>query len=280
MKIIEHIDLMKKQTASARNKGRIIGLVPTMGALHEGHLSLIDAASKNDQFIAVSIFVNPAQFNDPKDLESYPKDLETDLEMLKKYPVDVVFNPPVEEMYPEPDERVFDLDPLDKVMEGKYRPGHFNGVAQIVSKLFEAVRPDRAYFGKKDLQQLAIIKKLVAQMNQDIQIVDCPIIREPDGLAMSSRNQLLTFEERKAAPFIYKTLKEAAGMKSGHSPREIEKYVSDRIRKHPLMELNYFEIVDDVHLTRQEDWDKTVNTVGCIAVKLGRVRLIDNINFD
>ena len=196
MKIITEISLLKQELSLVREESRKIGLVPTMGALHEGHLSLVEAAADQGNYIIVSIFVNPTQFNDPSDLERYPRDLQRDMNLLENYPVEVVFHPGVEEMYPEPDSRHFDLSPLDEVMEGKHRPGHFRGVAQIVSKLFEAVEPDLAYFGEKDFQQLAIIRKLTEILGMNIQIIGCPIIREADGLAMSSRNQLLTPEQR------------------------------------------------------------------------------------
>ena len=195
----------------------------------------------------------------------------TDLKMLKAYPVDIVFAPPVEEMYPEKDKRVFDLSPLDRIMEGKYRPGHFNGVAQIVSKLFEAASPDTAYFGQKDFQQLAVIKKLVDLLHLDVKIIGCPIIREEDGLAMSSRNRLLTPPERAAAPLIYQTLQEAKQMKNRHTPDEIKAFVKSAINNHPLIQLEYFEIVDDQNLMPVKNWQEPVNKVGCIAVQLGNV---------
>ncbi|MCA1746377.1 MAG: pantoate--beta-alanine ligase, partial [Bacteroidales bacterium] len=189
MRVIAKKDALQKAITSAREQHKKIGLVPTMGALHDGHLSLIRAAVKNNDFIVVTIFVNPTQFNNPKDLARYPRDLDADLELLNGYPVDLIFAPSVKEMYPEQDRRTFDLSPLDSAMEGRFRPGHFNGVAQIVSKLFDAVRPDRAYFGQKDFQQLTIIKKLVSMLNLGIEIISCPTIREEDGLAMSSRNR-------------------------------------------------------------------------------------------
>jgi len=192
MEIFSKINELQNYLIPYRNRGRNIALVPTMGALHAGHLSLIEAALSNKDFVIVTIFVNPTQFNDPQDLERYPRNLDADILMLSKYPVDVLFTPSVEEMYPEKDTREFDLSPLDTVMEGSHRPGHFNGVAQIVSKLFAAALPDRAYFGLKDFQQLAIIKKMLSQLEMNIELIGCPIIREEDGLAMSSRNQLLS----------------------------------------------------------------------------------------
>ncbi|HKK64100.1 MAG TPA: pantoate--beta-alanine ligase [Bacteroidales bacterium] len=264
---------------SIKNEGRTVGLVPTMGALHEGHLSLIHEAKKQKTYVVVSVFVNPTQFDDPADLESYPRNLERDLEMLERNHVDLVFAPTEKEMYPEPDQRTFNFSPLDKVMEGAFRPGHFNGVAQVVSKLFEIISPDKAFFGQKDFQQLTIIKKLVEIQNYKVRVIGCPIIREKDGLAMSSRNQLLTQKERKEAPYIHKVLIEAKSEAKNYSPPEIKKIVSERITNHPLIDLEYFEIVDDKNLEPIYTWKDTINPVGCIAVKLGQVRLIDNIYF-
>ena len=280
MKTHKYIKTLQEELARARKSNKTIGLVPTMGALHQGHLSLIKAAEKDCDFIVVTIFVNPTQFNDKNDLDSYPRDMDKDLALLANYNADLVFAPGVEEMYPDGEaKREFDLYPLDSVMEGRHRPGHFAGVAEIVSKLFEITMPDYAYFGEKDFQQLSIIKKLIKQMNLDITIVGCPIIREKDGLAMSSRNQLLTGEEREAAPHIYKTLLAAKVMSAKHSPRVISDYVMKEINKHPLMQLEYFEIVDNEMLMQVNDWNDGVKEVGCIAVQLGKIRLIDNIYF-
>lgn len=279
MKIITRKSALQEAIAGTGDPNRKTGLVPTMGALHDGHLSLIRTAMKNGDLTVVSIFVNPTQFNNPEDLERYPRDLESDLNMLRSYPVDLVFAPPVEEMYPEKDTRVFELSPLDTVMEGKFRPDHFNGVAQIVSKLFDAVKPDRAYFGQKDFQQLAIIRRLVSILGLNIEIIGCPIIREEDGLAMSSRNLLLSQEERAAAPLIYKTLLKAKEMKKQHAPESIRDFVTSVINSHPLMKLEYFEIVDGQNLMPVENWRGSQNKIGCIAVHLSNVRLIDNIYF-
>jgi pantoate--beta-alanine ligase len=262
-----------------RTRSRKIGLVPTMGALHEGHLSLIEASVKNKDIIVVSIFVNPTQFNDPKDLEHYPRDLKADISMLSKYPVDILFTPAVEEMYPKKDTREFDLFPLDSVMEGSHRPGHFNGVAQIVSKLFYAVIPDRAYFGLKDFQQLAIIRKMLSQLKMNIELIGCPIIREKDGLAMSSRNQLLNKEERNAAPLIHHTLEKVSTITDKLLPAEIGELVKTSINNHPLMKLEYFEIVDDQRLMPIKEWNDAANKIACIAVQIGKIRLIDNRYF-
>jgi len=257
-----------------------IGLVPTMGALHRGHMSLVEKAAYENDVVVVSIFVNPSQFNDPGDLESYPRTLDRDLEMLQKLEADLVFVPSIKEMYPEVDDRIFDLHPLDKVMEGKHRKGHFNGVAQIVSKLFLLTLPDRTYFGQKDFQQLVIVRRLTEIMNLDIQIVPCPIVREKDGLAMSSRNERLTKEERKLAPYIYETLKLAREKKEAFSPSELKVWVRDHFDRRPELSLEYFEIVEDKALKSISDWAEGVNKVACLAVQLGRVRLIDNLIFD
>lgn len=265
---------------SLRSEKNSIGLVPTMGALHRGHASLVEKAAAENDVVVVTIFVNPAQFNDPADLEYYPRTLDRDLEMLQKLEADLVFVPSVKEMYPEEDERVFDLDSIDKVMEGKHRKGHFNGVAQIVSKLFLLTQPDRAYFGQKDFQQLVIVRRLTEILNLDIQIVPCPIIREKDGLAMSSRNERLNREKRKLAPFIYETLKLASEKKEDLTPSEVKDWVYKRFDKAPELSLEYFEIVEDKALKSISDWLEGVNKVACLAVQLGRVRLIDNLNFD
>jgi pantoate--beta-alanine ligase len=279
MRIITKKETLKKAIISAREQQKKIGLVPTMGALHDGHLSLIRAAARNNDFIVVTIFVNPTQFNNPRDLERYPRDLDADLELLNGYPIDLIFAPSVKEMYPEQDIRTFDLSPLDSIMEGRFRPGHFTGVAQIVSKLFDAVKPDRAYFGQKDFQQLTIIKKLVSLLNLDIEIYSCPTVREEDGLAMSSRNRLLSRPERDAAPLIHQTLLKATQMKQNHPPEKIKEFVLSEINNHPLMQVEYFEIVDDQNLMPVNNWLAPNNKVGCVAVQLSEVRLIDNIYF-
>lgn len=280
MKTITHISELQVNLDLARKNNKRIGLIPTMGALHDGHLSLIRAAMQDNDHLVVTIFVNPTQFNNKKDLKKYPRHLESDLDMLRSYPVDVVFAPDETEMYPSEARRVYDLSPLDSVMEGKYRPGHFAGVAEIVSKLFEITQADSAYFGQKDFQQLSIIRKLTRIMGLDMEIVGCPIIREDNGLAMSSRNQRLSEKDMKVAPFIYKTLLEARRLSSSLTPRETTKFVEDKINSEPLMKLEYFEIVDDQNLIPINDWNFEVNKVGCIAVHLGDVRLIDNIYFD
>lgn len=263
-----------------REQGKCIGLVPTMGALHPGHASLVEKAVEECDLVVVTIFVNPTQFNDPSDLEHYPRTLDQDLDLLSKLNTDVVFVPAVEEMYPQGEkERSFDLSPLDSVMEGASRPGHFKGVAQIVTKLFELTAPRRAYFGQKDFQQLAIIRRLTELMQLPLQVIACPIVREKDGLAMSSRNKRLSKEERKLAPYIYEVLQEAREMRHALDPGEIRDLVEQRFDEKEAFELDYFELVDARGLMPVEQWDASVETVGCIAVQLGGVRLIDNLNF-
>lgn len=256
-----------------------VGFVPTMGALHEGHLSLVRCCRNQNEVVVVSVFVNPTQFNDKEDLANYPRTLDKDLELLRQEHVDVVFCPSVEEMYPEPDTRTFDLGGLDTTMEGAFRPGHFNGVVQIVTKLFEVVQPHRAYFGEKDFQQLTIIRYIVNQLNIPVQIVPCPIVREPDGLAMSSRNMLLGANERQAAPLISQLLFKAKDLKNSLSVSELKKWVVDQIDANPYLQTEYFEIVDDVKLQPVNSWEDPVAKVGCIAVRAGKIRLIDNIRF-
>jgi pantoate--beta-alanine ligase len=264
-----------------RQNGRKIGFVPTMGALHEGHISLIEASKKNTDITVCSIFVNPTQFNDPKDLERYPRMPEKDAQMLEKAGCDVLFLPSVREIYPEPDKRVFDFGPLDKVLDGAYRPGHFNGVGQVVSILFDIVKPDKAFFGTKDYQQLLIIKELVRQLNLKIEVIGCPIFREADGLAMSSRNMLLNAEERKAAALIPIVMNEAKKLKeNGRSIGEIRDFVIQKFSKDPLYKLDYYEICNASTLSPLDSLNNTVKSMSLIAVFVGKIRLIDNLALD
>ena len=265
---------------SLQNEGKTIGLVPTMGALHKGHASLVEIANAENDIVVVTIFVNPTQFNDPSDLDHYPRTLDQDLELLRQLEADLVFVPSVKEMYPEEDTHIFDLGGLEKVMEGKHRKGHFNGVAQIVSKLFLLIRPHRAYFGQKDFQQLVIIRRLVEILELNLTIVPCPIIREMDGLAMSSRNTRLSKEERKLAPFIYETLVQSREKMEDLTPSQLKEWVALQFKKQSELNLEYFEIVEDKGLTSIEEWGTSVNKVACLAVHLGQVRLLDNLNFD
>lgn len=270
--LISLIDRFKKE-------GKSIGFVPTMGALHEGHLSLVKESKKNSDITVVSIFVNPTQFNDPEDLKRYPRTLDKDVELLEKTGCDIAFAPSVEEIYPEPDTRKFDFGYLESVMEGAKRPGHFNGVGQVVSRLFDIVRPDKAFFGMKDFQQVAIIKQMVKQLNSPVRIIPCPIVREESGLARSSRNTLLDEEHRKNAPHIYATLKKAREMASSMGVSELKKWMTDEINRNPYLETEYVEIVDDTTLKITEDWKEPGTKVACVAVYAGKIRLIDNIVF-
>jgi len=254
-----------------------IGFVPTMGALHFGHLSLAERCRKENGITVASIFVNPTQFNDQSDLVNYPRTLEADLRQLKATGCDIVFVPSVKEMYPEEDTRVFDFGMLGKVMEGAHRPGHFNGVAQIVSKLFDAVQPDKAYFGEKDFQQLAIIRRLVAMTNDPVQIVGCPIVREADGLAMSSRNVRLTPEQRQNAPVIARTLFACKEKTDAMPLDELKKWVVQQIDSTPGLKTEYFDIVDRHTLQTAAQYRENA-LQGCIAVHAGAIRLIDNIS--
>jgi pantoate--beta-alanine ligase len=259
------------------SKGKTIGFVPTMGALHEGHLQLVRQAGKENDFVVVSIFVNPIQFNNPEDLAKYPRTLEDDINKLEGTGCRLVFAPSAEEMYPEPDLTEFDFGQLDKVMEGKFRPGHFRGVAVVVKKLFEIVTPHKAYFGEKDFQQLAIIKKMVNMLSMPLEIVSCPIVRESDGLAMSSRNTRLTPEERLEAPVIYKALSSVKENYSWFIPEGIKQLVRGEIQESPFFRIEYVEVVDTSTLQPIEDWQDSEHAVICVAVYIGQVRLIDNI---
>ncbi len=257
--------------------GRSIGFVPTMGALHEGHLALMRQAKKENDLLVVSIFVNPVQFNNTDDLKKYPRTPEADTKKLESVHCDVLFAPDVKEMYPEEVTVQYDFGGLDKVMEGVFRPGHFNGVAVVVKKLFDIIRPDRAYFGEKDFQQLTLIKKLTAEEKVPVEIVPCPIVREPDGLAMSSRNRLLSSEERKVAPFIYKTLQEAKLRRNHICANPLRQMIINIFESNEQFRLEYFDIVNDETLQPISVWNDKIGTVACVAVWLGRVRLIDNI---
>ena len=279
MKLVHTIQELRAELDIQRKAGKKIGFVPTMGALHEGHASLVRRAVAENDVVVVSDFVNPTQFNDKNDLLKYPRTLEADCELLEKEGAAYVFAPSVEEVYPEPDTRQFSYAPLDTVMEGKYRPGHFNGVCQVVSKLFMMVEPDKAYFGEKDFQQLAIIREMVKQMNFPLEIVGCPIVREADGLALSSRNARLSEEERLQALSISKTLFQSKEYAATHTVEETQKFVEEGIAAAEGLELEYFELVDGTTLQKISTWDETKYAVGCITVYCGEVRLIDNIKY-
>lgn len=279
MIVVDTIDSLRAFLDIVRAEGKSIGLVPTMGALHEGHASLVKRSVEENSVTVVSVFVNPTQFNDKGDLERYPRMLDADCCLVEGLGADCVFAPSVEEVYPEPDTRMFDFSPLDKVMEGQYRPGHFNGVAQIVSKLFMYVEPHCAYFGEKDFQQLAIIREMVRQLNLDLEIVGCPIVREADGLALSSRNALLSSDQRTIALAISKTLFASLDYAKEYSLAETKLMVEQAIIDTEGLELEYYEIVDGTSLQMVNSWVEADCIVGCIAVYCGKVRLIDNIRY-
>ena len=279
MKLVHTINELRAELALQRQAGKKIGLVPTMGALHEGHASLVRRAVAENDVVVVSDFVNPTQFNDKNDLLKYPRTLDADCELLEKEGASFVFAPSVEEIYPEPDTRQFSYAPLDTVMEGKYRPGHFNGVCQIVSKLFMIVEPDKAYFGEKDFQQLAIIREMVKQMNFPLEIVGCPIVREADGLALSSRNARLSEEQRRQALGISQALFCSKEYAATHSVADTQAFVEKAIADAEGLELEYFELVDGLTLQKIASWEDTDYAVGCITVFCGDVRLIDNIKY-
>ena len=279
MEIVHSIKDLQAKLAVLRAQGKTVGLVPTMGALHAGHASLVKRSVSENDATVVSVFVNPTQFNDKNDLEKYPRALEADCSLLEQCGAAIAFAPSVEEIYPEPDTRQFSFAPLDTVMEGVYRPGHFNGVCQIVSKLFDMVKPDRAYFGEKDFQQLAIIREMVRQMKLPLDIVGCPIVRKDDGLALSSRNARLSAEERQNALKISQTLFESRNFAINHTVAETRQFVENAIDNAPGLRLEYFELVDGNTLQQIENWNDTDYAVGCITVFCGDVRLIDNMKY-
>ncbi|MDR0438424.1 MAG: pantoate--beta-alanine ligase [Bacteroidales bacterium] len=265
-------DALKAQGANP-----IIGFVPTMGALHEGHLSLVRQARRENEVVVVSVFVNPIQFNNSEDLEKYPKDLECDLDLLKDVGSTIVFAPENAEMYPENPTEVYNFGTLETVMEGAFRPGHFNGVAVVVKRLFDLVKPTTAYFGEKDFQQLAIIRALVEQENLAVEIVGCPTVREHDGLAMSSRNTQLSEEDRRIAPQIHKILRDCRDLMDVFTPAQLKEFAEDQLQKIPRTKLEYFEIVNAKTLQPIEKWKDCRRRVACVAIWLGDVRLIDNV---
>ena len=275
MKVVNNVAALQAALVNCPKEG--VGFVPTMGALHNGHRSLVERARRENDTVVVSVFVNPTQFNDKNDLKNYPRTPEADCAILEAAGADIVFMPTVEDIYPEPDTRLFDFGLVDKVMEGATRPGHFNGVAQVVSRLFDMVKPARAYFGEKDFQQIAVIKAMVAQLNIDIEIVECAIVRGEDGLALSSRNELLTPEHRKAAPHIYATISQCAAKMTTMTPAELTQWVVETIDSNPLLKTIYFEAVDALTMQKVENWSDSKRIQGCCAVQAGNIRLIDNI---
>ena len=279
MKLYTTISSLHDALKKEHSKGLKIGFVPTMGALHQGHLSLVQQAGAMTDIVVVSIFVNPTQFNDSNDLANYPRTLDSDMELISRCRCEYIFNPTVQEIYPVADLRKFEFGNLETIMEGKFRPGHFNGVAQVVSRLFDIVQPDMAFFGRKDFQQLAIIKDLVRQFNLPVEIIPCDIVREEDGLAMSSRNKLLLPEYREVAPLIWSTLQEAKSLAASKTVSEVKDFIISRINSESRLRLEYFEIVDDTTLQSIESWSDPGTKVGCIAVFAGKIRLIDNLIF-
>ena len=275
MKVFESVKELRAELDKAEQSG--IGFVPTMGALHAGHRSLVERARRENGTVVVSVFVNPTQFNDKNDLKHYPRTPEADARLLEEAGADFVLMPTVEEIYPQPDTRQFDFGLIDKVMEGATRPGHFNGVAQVVSRLFDIVRPARAYFGEKDFQQIAVIKSMVAQLALPIEIVECAIIRGEDGLALSSRNTLLDAAHRAAAPHIYATLRAAVTQSQEMAPARLKEWVTAEVERNPLLKVIYYQSVDARTLQEVAAWDDSPRIQGCIAVQAGDIRLIDNI---
>lgn len=281
MEIIDTIDKLNIKLGEARKAHLRIGLVPTMGALHAGHASLVSRSVRENDVTVVSDFVNPTQFNDKKDLETYPRDIKADFQLLASLNATYMFAPSVEEMYPAPDTRCFSYPPVDTVMEGAFRPGHFNGVCQVVSKLFYIVKPDCAYFGEKDFQQIAVIKQMVKALQIPVEIRPCPIVREKDGLALSSRNSLLSEKDRSLAVNISRILSVSVDYAKVHSVEETRIFVVNTLNALPELEVQYYQIVDGDTLQSLSDWKESDSIVGCITVFCGQkpVRLIDNIRY-
>jgi pantoate--beta-alanine ligase len=277
MKLLKTVKEVREAIVPLRAQEKKVGFVPTMGALHEGHLALVRQCLTDNDICVVSIFVNPAQFNNKEDLIKYPRTLERDSRLLEDAGVNIVFAPAEEEIYPEPDTRQFDFGRLDKVMEGVHRPGHFNGVARVVSRLFDIIKPDMAYFGEKDFQQLAIIKTMVKQLNLPVRIISVPIVREASGLALSSRNERLTPEQKETAANIYRTLSQSKEWMKNFPVKEMIDKVTGQINSFGGLAVEYYEIADGNTLQSVGDWTETDYIVGCIAVFCGDVRLIDNI---
>ena len=275
METITNSEELRRALGSRDRSG--IGFVPTMGALHAGHRSLVERARRECATVVVSVFVNPTQFNDKTDLKNYPRTPEADLRLLEEVGADYVFMPSVEEVYPEPDTRTFDFGMIDKVMEGATRPGHFNGVAQVVSRLFDLVKPAKAYFGEKDFQQIAVIREMVRQLRIPVEIIPCPIVRGEDGLALSSRNTLLDTDHRTAAPYIYKVLKAAVEKSHQTTPDQLAAWVTAQVESNPLLKVIYFQVVDAATMQQVRTWEESPAIQGCFAVQPGDIRLIDNI---
>ena len=281
MEIFKQIAPLKAFLVEARQRGKSIGLVPTMGALHQGHLALIKASKTQNQITVSTIFVNPTQFNNPDDLLKYPRTIERDTELLKEVRCDVLFSPETDELYPQKSIVTLDFGHLDKVMEGKFRPGHFSGVGLVVSKLFHIVEPDHAYFGQKDWQQFAVISRLVDELKFNVKLHSVPTLREPDGLALSSRNLRLTAEQRITGSVFYRALVRAKReLKSGKNIAAVKKMVKEMVEHHPDIKLEYFEVAESENLNLLHDVDGTKRPIMCIAGYVGEVRLIDNMFLD
>ena len=281
MRIVKTINELISLVNELKADNKTIGFVPTMGALHEGHLTLVRQCVAENEVCMVSVFVNPTQFNNKADLEKYPRNVEKDAQLLEEAGCAYVFAPSAEEMYSTDElEKTFEFDfgGMDRLMEGKFRPGHFNGVVQVVSKLFKLVQPDKAYFGKKDFQQLAIIHRMVRLMHFQVEIIDCPIVREASGLAMSSRNERLSAAERDTAANIYRILNESRNLTDKMSPGELTQWVTDEVNNAGGLSVEYFDIADRETLITIDRWQP--ESIGCIAVFCGEVRLIDNIEYN
>jgi pantoate--beta-alanine ligase len=276
MKIIHTIQEIREHIRPLKNKGQTVGFVPTMGYLHEGHLSLVAHAKQDCDLVVMSIFVNPLQFGPQEDYERYPRDLERDAALARKAGVDVLFVPSVSEMYPRPSRTFVEVEGLTESLCGQSRPGHFRGVATVVTKLFHIVQPDRAYFGQKDAQQVRVIEQMVEDLNMPVEIVPCPIVREPDGLAMSSRNVYLSPEERKQARSLNESLREIenAFARGERNAECLIRIAAERIAKEPLAEVDYIRIVDQLTLSDLETIDRPA--LVALAVRFGQTRLIDN----
>ena len=270
IKEIEEIITLQKQT------GHSIGFVPTMGALHQGHISLINYSKQQTDLTVCSIFVNPTQFNNASDLTHYPRTPEADIKLLEEAGCDILYMPEVKDVYPENDSRQFDFGYLDTILEGAKRPGHFNGVGQVVSILLEGIKPHKAFFGSKDYQQVMVVKSLVKQLNLDVEIIACPILREPDGLAMSSRNTRLTSDERKTAAFVPKIMIEAKELVIQKGITYAKLFIDEQMRLHPTMKLEYYEVCDAETLELLSDLNPSKKAISLIAVFVGNIRLIDN----
>lgn len=279
MNIYKTAEELRSFVTEERKQGHRIAFVPTMGALHEGHLSLVRRALKENDCCIVSVFVNPTQFNNPRDLETYPRTLDADSHLLASIGTTALFAPEVETIYPEPDTRVFHVGAVAEVMEGKYRPGHFNGVMQVVSRLFDLVQPDCAYFGEKDFQQIAVLRAMAREIKSPVEIIACPIVREEDGLARSSRNTLLSEEGRAQAPNIYRILSESRTWSKELSPKAVIERATQLLDAIPTLRVEYFEIVDADTLQPITRWEDSPKPHGCITVYCGEVRLIDNIAY-